>query len=101
MSIKLKFRASTDANKEGSLFFQVIHERVVRQIMTGYYIHAIEWDDRREKIIISPVDGNRSEQLKLIRDRVQWQYRKLCGVVSSLQNAGVIYTADDIVLTYH
>ncbi len=100
MSIKLKFRASTDANKEGSLFFQVIHERVVRQIMTGYYIHASEWDNKHERIIISPVDNNRTEQLKLIRDRVQWQHRKLCGVVSSLQNAGVIYTADDIVLTY-
>lgn len=100
MSIKLKFRASTDANKEGSLFFQVIHERVVRQIMTGYYILANDWDDKHDRIIISPIDDNRSEQLKLIRDRVQWQHRKLCGVVASLQNAGVIYTADDIVLTY-
>ena len=34
-SIKLKFRAHTDSTKEGALYFQVIHERVVKQNMNG------------------------------------------------------------------
>ena len=31
-TIKIKFRPSTIEGKEGSLFYQIIHKRVVRQI---------------------------------------------------------------------
>lgn len=42
-SIKLKFRVSSLPGKEGTLFFQVIHERVVKQIGTPYRILESEW----------------------------------------------------------
>ena len=35
-TIKIKFRPSTICGKEGSLYYQVIHNRIVRQINTGY-----------------------------------------------------------------
>ena len=35
-TVKVKFRASSVATKEGTLFYQVIHKRIVRQIHTGY-----------------------------------------------------------------
>ena len=31
-TVKVKFRASSVATKEGTLFYQVIHKRIVRQI---------------------------------------------------------------------
>ena len=34
-TVKVKFRASSVATKEGTLFYQVIHKRIVRQIHTG------------------------------------------------------------------
>ncbi len=34
-SVKLKFRVSSLPEKEGTLYFQVIHERVVKQIGTS------------------------------------------------------------------
>lgn len=37
-TVKVKFRASSKPGKEGTLFFQVIHGRVTRQIATGYKI---------------------------------------------------------------
>jgi hypothetical protein len=37
-SIKLKFRSSSVADREGTLYFQIIHDRVVRQLATGYRI---------------------------------------------------------------
>ena len=43
-SIKLKFRPSTLPEKEGRLYYQVIHNRVVRQIHTAYRICSSEWD---------------------------------------------------------
>lgn len=31
-SVKIKFRASTMADKEGYLYYQIIHNRIIRQI---------------------------------------------------------------------
>ena len=44
-SIKVKFRPSSVNGKEGSIYYQVIHNRVVRQIRTDYRIFEREWDD--------------------------------------------------------
>ena len=42
-SIKVKFRPSTVDGKEGGLYFQIIHNRVVRQLNTDYKVFAEEW----------------------------------------------------------
>ena len=39
-SIKVKFRPSTVDGKEGGLYFQIIHNRVVRQLNTDYKVFA-------------------------------------------------------------
>lgn len=41
-SVKVKFRPSTVNGKEGTLYYQVIHNRVVRQINTEYKLFASE-----------------------------------------------------------
>ena len=51
-SIKLKFRVSSLPEKEGTLYFQVIHERVVKQIGTSYRIYESEWDEHRCDIVM-------------------------------------------------
>ena len=51
-SIKTKFRPSSVEGKEGSIYFQIIHNRVVRQLNTVYRIFASEWDEEAETIII-------------------------------------------------
>ena len=35
-TIKVKFRTSSVEMKEGSLYYQVIHNRLARQVHTGY-----------------------------------------------------------------
>lgn len=35
-TIRTKFRSSSAEGREGALYYQVIHNRVVRQISTGY-----------------------------------------------------------------
>ena len=39
-SVKVKFRPSTTTGKEGTIYYQVIHNRVVRQIYTDYKLFA-------------------------------------------------------------
>ena len=55
VSIKLKFRPSTNEGKEGSLYYQVIYNLVVRQVATQYKIFPNEWDDEVENIIVKPL----------------------------------------------
>ena len=45
-SIKVKFRPSTASGREGSIYYQVIHGRIVRQVKTDYRIFDTEWDKK-------------------------------------------------------
>ena len=51
-TVKVKFRASSVATKEGTLFYQVIHKRIVRQIHTGYKLFPAEWDAIHSEVIL-------------------------------------------------
>ncbi len=41
--LKVKFRPSTVSGREGTLYYQIIHNRVVRQINTEYKLFVSEW----------------------------------------------------------
>lgn len=41
-SLKIKYRHSSIEGKAGTLFYQVIHNRVARQINSGYKIYPDE-----------------------------------------------------------
>jgi len=100
-SIKLKFRAHTDNDKEGALYFQVIHERVVKQVKTDYRIYASEWDKQQGDIAKAfPISKARNEALEIIRDKVAWERRKLEQVIKTLEIVGKPYTAEDIIKHY-
>ena len=100
-SIKLKFRAHTDSTKEGALYFQVIHDRVVKQVKTDYRIYSHEWDTQRGEIVKEyPFAAERNEALKIIRDKVAWERRKLEQIVKSFEAAEKSFTADDIIRRY-
>ena len=63
-SIKIKFRPSTVDGKEGGIYFQIIHNRVVRQPNTDYKVFAEEWDAESESVVINV---NRSNFLLAIQ----------------------------------
>ena len=100
-SIKLKFRAHTDSTKEGALYFQVIHDRVVKQVKTDYRIYSHEWDKQRSDIVKElPFSEPRNEALKIIRDKIAWERRKLEQIVTSFEAVGKLFTADNIIRRY-
>ncbi len=100
-SIKLKFRAHTDNTKEGALYFQVIHNRVVKQVKTDYRIYEYEWDKRRGEIVKEyPFATERNAALKIIRDKVAWEQRKLEQIAMSFEDIGKPYTIEDIICRY-
>ena len=97
-SIKKKFRPSSVEGKEGGLFFQIIHHRVVRQLNTEYRIFASEWDAEAENVI---VNGNRYNLLLGIQERLAWDMARLEKVVCSLEIERRRFTADDVISMFH
>ena len=97
-SIKVKFRPSTVDGKEGGLYFQIIHNRVVRQLNTDYKVFAEEWDAEAESVI---VNGNRSNLLLGIQERLAWDVARLEKVVRSLETERRRFTADDVITMFH
>ena len=51
-SVKAKFRPSVIEGKEGTVYYQIIQNRVIRQLKTDYRIFADEWNDAENNIII-------------------------------------------------
>lgn len=97
-SIKVKYRPSTVEGKEGSIYFQIIHKRIVRQLNTDYKIFADEWDEKAESVIIS---GNRSNTLLCIKERLEWDIARLEKVIRQLEMERRRFTADDVASMFH
>ena len=97
-SIKVKFSPSTVDGKEGGLYFQIIHNRVVRQLNTDYKVFAEEWDAESESVIVS---GNCSNLLLGIQECLAWDVDRLEKVVRSLEAERRRFTADDAITMFH
>lgn len=97
-SIKIKFRPSIVDGKEGSIYFQVTHNRVVRQINTNYKIFPEEWDDKKEKLVAS---GERINVLRSIKEQLNWDVARLGKVMLKKQSECCSFTTDDIIVAYH
>ncbi|MFC2290653.1 MAG: tyrosine-type recombinase/integrase, partial [Prevotella denticola] len=97
-SIKVKFRYSTVEGKEGSIYFQIIHNRVVRQLNTDYKIYETEWYAEEESVMVT---GNRSNILLGIRERLEWDIARLEKVICQLETERRRYTADDVITVFH
>ena len=44
-SIKVKFRLSTTAHKEGTIYYQIIQNRVIRLLKTDYRLFMHKWNE--------------------------------------------------------
>lgn len=102
VSIKVKFRPSTIDGKEGTLYYQVIHNRVVRQINTGYKLFVSEWNNHSETVVLHQdrTEVERDNYLLFIAERIKWDKEKLEKVIQTLNQSGS-FTANDVVLRFH
>ena len=102
-SIKIKFRPSSVRGKEGVLFLQIIHRRVVRQIVTPYRLHAHEWDAFSQQVLLDAPSTQDPRWMHLARidTMIQSEYRLLCRIVTSFDQTSANYSADSVVNEYH
>ena len=95
-SIKVKFRPSTVADHEGTIYYQIIHERKVRQLLTDYKVFPSEWDESRSMVTTTKKSERKSFILS-IRERIRWDVERLTKIDRKLDANGLIYTADDVI----
>ncbi len=82
-SIKVKFRQSTQKGKKGVLYYQVIHERLVRQLKTDMYIFPDEWSNGKSEIVIR--NGERTDLLHSYQEQIKRDTRRLEQIVLRLE----------------
>lgn len=95
-SIKVKFRCSTVADREGTIYYQIIHERKVRQLISDYKVFPSEWDESRSMVTATQANERKSLILS-IRERIRRDLELFAMIDRKLQANGLIYTADDVI----
>lgn len=92
-TVKIKFRASSVGMKEGTLFFQVIHKRVARQVSTGLKLYSYEWDAAHGGVVLPPdADDVRRAYLVALEERAVRGVDGLRNIVMRLERCGRDYT---------
>lgn len=99
-NIKLKFRVSKMKDKEGTLFFQVIHARQSKYISTGYKLFINEWDTESASVVIPDREGIRKQYLTGIKKEIENGIIRFNLIIKMLENNKSAYTLDDIVKAY-
>lgn len=100
-SIKLKFRASVKPQKEGTLMFQVIHDRKVRRIKSQFKIFKEEWDEAAGQILLTASDPSRCSQLQIIRLNVEWELRRLRKIIETFKRSGREWNLDEVIQKFN
>ena len=99
-SIKVKFRPSTIDGKEGTIYYQVIKDRVVRQQKTDYHIYANEWNGNSSEVILPRYDKSRELYLMGIMEKIQIDIRHFDKIISTLEHYSATYSTDDVIAEF-
>ena len=95
-SIKVKFRSSSVAGHEGTIYYQIIHERKPRQLLSGYHVFPHEWNESRSMVTADQI-SERKPLLISIRERIHCDIERLTKIVHKLEAGGLSYTSDDVI----
>lgn len=100
-TVKVKFRPSCVDGKEGTIYYQVIHGRVARQISTSYKLFPAEWDKRLSKIILTSDDESRKQYLLLLNRKIAEDTDRLENIIAVLRRKIGPFSADDITFAFN
>ncbi len=98
ISVKVKFRPSTVVGKEGVIYYQIIQNRIVRQLTTNYRIFPEEWDESNARLII----GNtpRSNHLLSLKSCIDWDMKRIQMIINQLTERNIPFSTNDIITAF-
>lgn len=96
-TVKMKFRASSIPTREGTVFYQVIHDRIARQVNPGYKLYSDEWDAVNAEIVFPPGTGNsRRNYLISLKSAMEEDLKRFKSIITHFEQAGRNYTAEEV-----
>lgn len=99
-SIKVKYRVSRVEGKPGTLYYQVIHNRIIRQIKTTHRLFAEEWDPCSANLRLSASGRERRNELLALKEKIERDTHRLAQIIDRFNHRAVPYTADEVVFTF-
>ena len=99
VNVKVKFRPSVEKNKAGVVYYQLSHNRKIRVMKTDYLIFRHEWDNERQTVLVA--DSERGRSLQLIKEKIEWDKKKLEFIFRRLENSRMNFTIDDIASAFY
>lgn len=100
-SIKLKFKALSAKSGKGSLYYQIIHQRKVKWIKTGYVLYTWEWDEKKESVVIPASYDDRFLQIVSIKKGVEHGIKTISAIINDLELAKHTYSVNDVVMAFN
>ena len=95
-TVKIKFRPSTVDGGQGTIFYQIIHNRVARQQKTGYRLYGYEWNSHLTEVVLPRFNDERKRYLSEISDKIHMDVKSFQKIISGFEHSGCDYTADDV-----
>lgn len=99
-TVRVKFRPSVIDEREGTLFYQVIHRRVARQISSGCKLLSCEWDSAGGCLSAAAATGPRAQYIRRLQSRVASDLDRFRSIIDSLDRRREPYTANTVVARY-
>lgn len=94
-SIKVKFRTPAAPDLEGSIYYQIIHERKVRQLHSNYRVFPYEWDEKRSTVKID--NSHREDFILSLRKSIRTDVERITKIIRRFEDKGMAYHAEDII----
>lgn len=98
-SIKVKFRASAIEGHEGTIYYQVIQQRKIRQLASGFHIRPEEWDPARSMVVCTP-GSPRAGMLLSVREGILRDLERLAKIGHRQTSENIEFSADDLIEAY-
>lgn len=96
VSIKVKFRPSAVVGREGTIYYQIIYKRKVRQLLSAYHVLSSEWDESYSTVTTDN-KSERKSHILAVRRGIRQDIERLTRIERRLEANELSYTADDIV----
>lgn len=98
-TVKVKLRPSSVPGQPGTVYYQVIHNRMIKQITTSYRIRTSEWSEQRNMIDVD-YQSVRKSFLLSVRECIRSDVERLDRIIRKKTYSGKVFTVDDIVAEF-
>ena len=96
-SVRVKFRPSTVEGREGRVYYQVIHDRTVRQVSSVHHMLPCEWDEGQSDAIVPANDPQRRMRTQTTWKEIRRDVERLSRIARRLEMEQEQYTTDEVV----